>query len=91
MTKTMPRTSAEIPALRHKTLYLQAIKKQKKNVLPHYAVTCGITPFNSKHCKVEIHTPPTQIFKQFDMHVKFNIFLDKKSPACKISFSQLRH
>ena len=37
-----------------------------------------------RHCRVEIHTPTKQTFKQFDMHAEFNIFLDQKSPACKI-------
>ena len=35
-------------------------------------VNCGITSFNSQYCKVEIHTPEHQIFKQFDMNVEFN-------------------
>ena len=75
MTETMPRTSAEISASRHKTLYPQATNKTK-TVYYHIKLL-------PRHCKFEINTPTKQIFKQFDMHVEFNVFLHKKLPACK--------
>ena len=82
MTETMPRTSAEKSALRHKTLHPQVINKTK-------TVYCDIK-FLPRHCKVEIHTPTKQTFKQFDMHAEFNIFLDQKSPAGKFFISTIQ-
>ena len=42
------------------------------------------------HCKVEMHTPTKQTFKQFDRHAEFNIFLDQKSPACTFFISTIQ-
>ena len=52
-------------------------------------VYCHIK-FLPRHCKVEIHTQTKQAFKQFDMHAEFNIFLDQKSPACKLFISTIQ-
>ena len=83
MTETMLRTSAEKSALTHKTLHPQAIDKTK-------TVFCHIK-FLPRHCKVEIHIPTKQTFKQFDKHAEFNTFLHQKSLACKFLFPQFRH
>ena len=82
MTETMLRTSAEKSALRHKTLHPQAINKTK--------TVFGHIKFLPRHCKVEIHVPTKQTFKQFDMHAEFNTFLDQKSLACKFFISTIQ-
>ena len=82
MTETMLRTSAEKSTLRQKTLHPKAINKTK-------TVFCRIK-FLPRHCKVEIHTPTKQTFKQFDMHAEFNTFLDQKSLACKFFISTIQ-
>ena len=53
------------------------------------AVFCHIK-FLPRHCKVEIHIPTKQTFKQFDMHAEFNTFLDQKSLACKFFISTIQ-
>ena len=81
MTETMLKTSAEKSVLRHETLHPKAINKT--TVLCHFK-------FLPRHCKVEIHTPTKQTFKQFDMHAEFNTFLDQKSLACKCFISTIQ-
>ena len=82
MTETMLRTSAEESALKHKTLHPQAINETK-------TVFCQIKLLQ-RHCKVEIHIPTKQTFKQFDMRAEFNTFLDQKSLACKFFISTIQ-
>ena len=82
MTGTMLRTLAEKSALRHKTLHPQAINETKTGF-------CHIK-FLPMHCKVEIHIPTKQTFKQFEMHAEFNTFLDQKSLAFKFFISTIQ-
>ena len=83
MTETMLRTSAEKSALTHKTLHPKAISIKQKTVLCHFKCL-------TRHCKVEVHTPTKQTFKQIDMHAEFNTFLDQKPIACKFFISTIQ-
>ena len=73
---TMPRTSAEISALRHKILDPKDIKKQKQCIATLNFCLWHNPPVIQGIARLK-YTPTTQIFKQFDMHVQLNIFFTK--------------